>query len=168
MSYSYVRAYANDIIWIELGTPDSEVPIERFEAESMIVLAKEKCKPIRQKIEAWRAKMWSQGEHLLCMAERGGSVELGFQVRDPGQYRLRVLATAAPDFGTIRVALDGKLEPPDFDLYSGRVCPSGSLELGNHQLSAGLHRLRFTAATKSWASTGYFFGLDAVDLLTAK
>jgi len=168
MSYSYLRAYANDAIWLELGAPDSEAPIERFEAESMTVLAKEKCRTIQQKIESWRAKMWSQGEHLLCMADQGGRVELGFRVRKRGRYRLRVLATAAPDFGTIRVALDGKPEQRDFNLYSGRVCPAGSLELGDHELTAGIHKLRFTAATKSLASTGYFFGLDAVDLLSAK
>jgi hypothetical protein len=167
MSYSYLRAYANDVIWLELGVPDSEVPIERFEAESMRVLVAQKCRPIRQKIEAWHAKMWSEGEHLLCMAEMGGSVELSFQVREPGRYRLRVLATAAPDFGTIRVALDGKRQPLYFDLYSGRVCPAGSLELGDHKLAAGTHKLRFTAETKNTASTGYFFGLDAVDLLLA-
>jgi hypothetical protein len=168
MSYSYARAYANDVIWLELGAPDSETPIERFEAESMTVFAKEKCETTRQKIEPWHAKMWSQGEHLLCMAEKGGSVELGFQVRKPGRYRLRVLATAAPDFGIVRVSLDGKPQSPDFDLYSGRVCPAGSLELGGHELTAGIHKLRFIAATKSPASTGFFFGLDAVDLLSAK
>ena len=52
--------------------------------------------------------MWSQGKQLFCGAEKGGFVELAMEVRKPGRYRLRVLATAAPDFGTIRMALDGK------------------------------------------------------------
>ena len=52
--------------------------------------------------------MWSQGKQLFCAAEKDGFVELAMEVRKPGRYRLRVLATAAPDFGTIRMALDGK------------------------------------------------------------
>jgi hypothetical protein len=40
--------------------------------------------------------------------------------------------------------------------------------LGTHDLIPGKHRLRFTVAGKNPASKGYSFGLDAVDLLTAK
>jgi hypothetical protein len=32
-------------------------------------------------------------------------------------------------------------------------------------LTAGQHRLRFTVAGKNVASTGYLFGVDAIDLL---
>ena len=112
--------------------------------------------------------MWSQGKQLFCRASKGSSVELGFTVRKAGRYRLRVLATAAPDFGRVRAALDGKPAGPLFDLYSGRVCPSGSLELGTHDLTAGPHRLRFTALERNAASNGWQFGLDAIDLLPAR
>jgi hypothetical protein len=36
---------------------------------------------------------------------------------------------------------------------------------GAGQLPAGQHRLRFTVAGKYVASTGYLFGVDAIDLL---
>jgi len=65
----------------------------------------------------------------------------------------------------VRVTLDGRALAPDFDLYAGRVCPAGSLELGTHDLAEGPHRIRFVALGRSDASTGDFFGLDAVDLL---
>ncbi len=42
---------------------------------------------------------------------------------------------------------------------------AGSLELGNHELAAGQHHLRFTVAGKNAASTGHLFGVDAIDLL---
>ncbi len=64
--------------------------------------------------------------------------------------------------------LDGRNLPPEFDLYSGRVSPAGSLELGTHDFPAGRHRLRFTAVAKNAVSTNFFFGLDAVDLIAAK
>jgi len=92
---------------------------------------------------------------------------LVFKVRKAGRWRLRVLATAAPDYGIVRAALDGKPVGQDFDLYSGRLSPAGSLELGTLDLAAGQHRLRFSVAGKNAVSTGFYFGLDAIDLLAA-
>jgi len=69
------------------------------------------------------------------------------------RYRVRLLATAAPDYGEIVVALDGASAGTAFGLYSGRVCPTGSLELGQHDLAAGKHRLRCTVVRKNPASS---------------
>ena len=44
MSYAYVRTYANDVLWLELGPPNSEVPVERFEAEALPVVASGRCR----------------------------------------------------------------------------------------------------------------------------
>jgi Papain family cysteine protease len=168
MCYAYARAYANDALWLQYAPPHSEVPVERFEAETLQVLASQKCATNAQKMDAWGGRMWSKGEQLFCAAQKGGFVELGFTVHKAGRYRLRVLATAAPDFGRIRMALDGKALERDFDLYCGKISPAGSLELGTHDFSAGPHRLRFTATGKNIASANFFIGLDAVDLLAAK
>ena len=119
-------------------------------------------------MDEWGAGMWSRGKHLFCRAEAGGSVVLRFDVRKEGHYHVCILATAAPDFGIIRIAVDGKLSLQDFDLYSGRVCPAGSLDLGDHELTAGNHELRFTVVGKNVASGDFNFGLDAVDLLAVK
>ena len=73
----------------------------------------------------------------------------------------------APDYGIIRVALDGKPAGPPFDLYSGMVGPSGPLELGVHTLAATKHRIRFTAMGKNAVSESFCFGVSAVDLLSA-
>jgi hypothetical protein len=116
---------------------------------------------------AWGGGMWSGGEQLFCRAEAGGGVDLSFTVHKEGKYRVRVLATAAPDFGSIRPSLDGKALAT-FDLYSGRVSPTGPLEMGTFSLRAGTHRISFVSATKNAASTNYFFGIDAIDLLAVK
>jgi len=169
MSIAYLHAYANDALWLHFGPPHSEIPLERFEAEALPVLAKERCDCNPQDMgELGGGLMWSQRKQLFCGAQKDGSVTLGFAVRQNGRYRLRVLATAAPDYGVVRAALDGKRLEPDFDLYSGRVSPAGSLELGTHEFAAGQHRLRFTAVGKNGTATGYFFGLDAIDLIAAK
>lgn len=168
MSYAYVRAYANDALWLELGRPNSEVPAERFEAEDLDALAKENCETSSQKMWRWGGRMWSQGSQLLCKTRENGFVELGFPVKKPGRYRVRVLATAGPNFGQMRIALDGQACDGQFDLYSGRVCPAGSLELGNHELAAGQHRVRFTSVGKNAKSADYFLGLDAIDLIAVE
>jgi hypothetical protein len=165
MSYAYVRAYANDALWLHFGPPHSEKPVERFAAASLAVLAHGRCAAARQDMSQWGGPLWTRGAQLFCNAHDGGFVELGLAVRTAGRYRLRVLATAAPDYGVVRGALDGKRLGHDFDLYSGRVCPAGSLELGTLDLATGEHRLRFTSVGKQAGSTGFSFGLDAIDLL---
>jgi hypothetical protein len=165
ISAAYVRAYANDALWLELGPPNSEVPLERFEAESARILASSHCHCNVQDMGQYEGAMWSKGKQLFCQAEEGGFIELAFNVRKPGVYRCRVMATAAPDYGTIRAVLDGRPLAPRFDLYCGRVSPAGSLELGKIGFEAGPHRIRFVSTGKYPASAGYAFGLDAVDLL---
>jgi hypothetical protein len=168
ISYGYARTYTNDALWLRLGPPNSELPVDHFEAELLTVLAKERCDVGPQRMEGWGGLMWSQSKQLFCKSQKDGFVELGFTVSKPGSYRVRVLATAAQDFGTIRIALDGDVCGPDFNLYSGRVCPSGSLELGTHDLTAGKHSLRVTAVGKDAMSSNYCFGLDAIDLIAAE
>ncbi len=165
ISYAYVRAYANDALWLKLGPPNSEVPVERFEAAALPVVASGRCHWNAQDMAPWERAMWSQGEQLFCGAEKAGFVELAVEVRKPGRYRFRVLATAGPDYGAIRTALDGTWFKPRFDLYCGRVSPAGTLELGTHDFTAGRHRIRFANAGKNEASGGYSFGIDAIDLL---
>ncbi len=165
MSYAYARAYANDAVWLELGRPGSEVPIVRFEAEKLPVLARGNCEVREQDMRDWGGAMWTHGKQLFCSAKKEGFVELGLEIRKAGRYRVRVLGTAGPDFGKVRIALDGKAQGPDVDLYCGRVSPSGTLELGTHELSAGRHTLVFKAVGRNVSSTNFFFGLDAVDLL---
>lgn len=165
MSYAYVRSYANDAVWITMGPTECERPLERFEAEEMDIIASRHCEPRPQSMEQWKSKMWSGGRQLYCRASDGGFVELAFTVKREDRYRLRLLATAAPDYGQVRVSVDGEPTETLFDLYCGRVSPAGSLELGTRELRAGRHVVRVSAAGKSAASSGYAFGLDCVDVL---
>jgi hypothetical protein len=112
--------------------------------------------------------MWSQGKQLFCRADAKGFVEVEFHVRKPGRYRVCIQATVAPDYGIIRIALDGKPTGPQFDLYSGMVAPSGPLELGIHDLAATKHTIRFTAVGKNAVSESFCFGVSAIDLLATK
>lgn len=165
ISYAYAWAYANDALWIELGPAACEVPIERFEGESLEVVEQHDCETSAQSMRSYGGAMWSGRRQLFCRAEQGGWIDMGFSVSTPGTYRVRLLATAAPGYGRISVSLDGELLTETFDLYSGRVCPAGSLELGEFTLEPGEHRLRIESVDKADASAGYSFGIDALDLL---
>jgi hypothetical protein len=167
MSYGYARSYANDALWLKLGASRSEIPTERFEAEHLLVTASSKATAAPQDMADFGGKMWSNGKQLLCQAEAGGFIELTFNVKQAGKYRMRVLATAAPDFGIVKASMAGKANG-SFDLYSGRICPSGPLELGTHELAAGKHTIRFAATGKNPGSKGHSFGLDTIDLFAVK
>jgi hypothetical protein len=65
----------------------------------------------------------------------------------------------------LRIAMDGRSVGGEWDLYGGCVSPSGSLELGNHDLTPGQHRMRFRVIGKNASSSGHLFGVDAIDLL---
>jgi hypothetical protein len=110
-------------------------------------------------------EMWSQGAQLFCGARQDGSVTIGFDVKEAGRYRVRLLGTAAPDFGRLHITLDDRPVAEEFDLYSGRVCPAGSLELGDHELAAGRHTLKLEVTGRNEAAAGYAFGIDTIDLL---
>jgi Papain family cysteine protease len=164
MSYAYVQAYANDALWLQYLPGHPEAPIERFEAETMSVLSADRCEVSPQQMTQWGGPMWGGGRQLFCRAQHDGSVTLALPARRAGRYRLRVLATAAPDYGALRATVNGKHVGHDINLYSGRVCPSGAIELGSIDLAAGQHSLRFTSVGKDPASTDVWFGLDAVEL----
>ena len=168
MSYGYAQAYANDAVWLQLEPAGSENPLHRFEAESLPIVTKEKCQTSVQKMDAFGGPLWSHREQLFCSAVQGSVLVLRFTVPTAQSYRARLLATSAPDFGRIHVQLDGKEAGPEFNLYAGRVCPSGSLELGTHDLSQGDHTLRVHVDGKDGVSAGFSFGLDALDLLRVK
>ncbi|HEY2343724.1 MAG TPA: C1 family peptidase [Chthoniobacteraceae bacterium] len=168
MSYAYASAYANDALWLQLEAPGAETPVFRYEAEDTTVEATGNCNAGAQKMNEYGRRMWSAGKQLFCRAEKDGYIELRFDVQKAVRYRLRVLATAAPDYGKVRFAVDGNEPSREFDLYSGRISPAGSLELGDHDLGEGSHRLRITCTGKNEASKGYCFGLDTIDLLETK
>jgi len=108
--------------------------------------------------------MWSGGQPLCCRSQPGGFVTLAFSNRRGGRYRLQVLATAGPENGVVRVALDGQHLGPHINLYSGRICPTGSVDLGVIDLGAVRHAFRFTMVGKDAASANFWFGVDAVEL----
>jgi Papain family cysteine protease len=169
MPYAYVRAYANDAVALHATLPEvAQRPMLHLECEGLRVIEALRCNASPQKMTNWGTRLWSGSTQLYCQAQKGSVLELELTIPHDGEYHIELLATCAPDYGQVRAALDGKPIGPLLDLYGGRIFPSGPMELGNHVLKAGRHHLRFTAVSKNEHSTGYSFGLDAIELRSVK
>jgi hypothetical protein len=168
MSFAYVTACANDALWLELRPPFSPKDFQTFEAEDLVVAAQTNVTTTVQPMNSWGAGMWGNGKQLFCRTERDGFIEFTIPVAKSGLYEVRLRATTAPDYGILRVDVDGKTAVPGVDLYSGRVSPTGSIRLGRLTLKKGNHRLRCAVIGKHSASRGYAFGIDEVELITEK
>src|SRR5437867_5177697 len=86
----------------------------------------------------------------------------GFKPPLAGTYELILRYTAAPDFGTFRVFLDGDAVH-DIDGYAPKVTPK-SQSLGQRQLDGGNHEFLITVFTKSAFAKNFSVGLDRLEL----
>jgi hypothetical protein len=85
-----------------------------------------------------------------------------FNVPTEGTYELVLRHTAAPDFATFRLFLDGQ-QVADIDGYSPTVAPR-TRSLGQRTLPSGRHELVITVFGKAPSSTGFLVGLDRLDI----
>jgi hypothetical protein len=112
---------------------------------------------------------WSSDAHLWFRpAEPGSFFTLELPAPAAGRYRLEVFLTKAVDYGRVQVSVDGQNVGPVFDGYNDGVVPSGRIALGEVELGAGPHALKFTVIGKNPRSTGYMVGVDAVRLVAVQ
>jgi hypothetical protein len=138
-----------------------------IEGESLILSA-DADKAILQSQELGGS--WSNGSQLFFLPTDMEQARIGvkFNIAKAGRYDMRVLLTKSWDYGKYRILLDGKEIGKPVDTYAADVTPPENVKLGQHDLSAGEHTLRFECVGKNDASKGYFFGLDMIELLPAK
>jgi len=113
---------------------------------------------------------WSQGAHLWWTGGKiGDQLDLAIPVAKAGKYRLTVALTKARDYGTVQLMLDGNKLGEPIDLYNPNVVPSGPIEFGPHDLTAGEHKftVEITGANPA-AIKSYMFGLDYIKLTPAE
>jgi hypothetical protein len=136
-----------------------------IEGERLKVLAKTAGNPHEQDL-AGHAGDWSNGSHLWWTGSKpGDKLDLALNVKEAGKYRLVVAMTKARDYGIAQLYLDGQKLGAPIDFYDPEVVPTGPIALGEHELSAGQHRLtiEITGANPK-AVKSYMTGLDYVKL----
>lgn len=126
------------------------------------------CNTIRQDMNFFGAGLWLFDDHIFG---RGLNCDVGFNigVDRTGLYEIVLVATYAPDFGTLQVNLVRgtvrNLVAFELDLYDPAVRPTERIELGQWGLTAGEEtQLIFAVTGKNPASSEYAFGLDYVEL----
>ena len=107
---------------------------------------------------------WSGGKALFCRAVKGGHISFRVPVPAEGRYRLELYAAYGPDYGNLRILVDGRILKPEIRAWAPMVTPSGIIVLGTSRLSQGTHRLSIDIPAKQTASRGYNLALDAIRL----
>lgn len=136
----------------------------RIEGERLVDL-KTEGGPYELQGMDWVGPYWSGNHHLFFRAERPGAwVEGTFNVAQGGAYEVAIYYTLAPDYGQVQLLMDGQPVGKPFDGYADRVLRSVRLTLGTVNLEPGRHTLRLEVVGKSPSATGYFCGLDLLEL----
>jgi WD40 repeat protein/serine/threonine protein kinase/tetratricopeptide (TPR) repeat protein len=135
-----------------------------LEAEVLPVVETSGINADLQKMNTWGMEQWSNGHQILCQYRQNDYVVLEFELAKAARCRLEVWFTRASDYGIVEVSLDGQRVGQLFDGFSPAVVPSGPIEFGVSDMSAGKHRLRFRAIDRNPKSSAYMMGIDCLRL----
>jgi hypothetical protein len=173
MAYWYVAAGGNDPY---RPAPIGERvgywgPVETFrvkgaiEGEKLKILSKTGGETQDQDMTGFMGT-WSNDAHLWWISTKpGDKLELALPVKSAGKYKLGMQLTKAPDYGIVQLYLDGQKLGGPIDLYRKAVRATGLLAMGEHELTAGEHKLTVEiVGANAQAIKSYMFGLDYVKL----
>lgn len=135
------------------------------EGEQMKILSQTGGEPQEQDMTPW-GEQWSNDAQLFWVgAKPGDKLELTLPVAKAGEYHLRAQLTKAVDYGIVQLSLDGKKLGQPVDLFHDGVIPTGEIDLGTRELSAGDHQLTVEITGANPRSVkSFMFGLDYVKL----
>ncbi len=132
-----------------------------IEGEKLKVLSKTAGNPHEQDMSGF-GEGWSNEAHLWWIsAKSGDKLELELPVAEDGRYALKAQFTKAIDYGIVQLYLDGAKLGGPMDLFNNGVIPTGTIDLGIHDLTKGAHKLTVEIVGANPAATpSYMFGLD--------
>ena len=108
---------------------------------------------------------WSGNKHLWWKSSaEGDTMEFKFNVPEDGTYNIFVRLTKAGDYGMFQPMIDGTTIGDVIDCWSAGV-ECVEVELGAVELTAGEHKFGAVCAGKNELSSGFFFGLDFLELV---
>jgi hypothetical protein len=135
-----------------------------FEAEDLPIMASRNCDwvGVQDMAKEFDARQWSNGRQLFCYTRQGGYVDLQVDMAESDDYQVDIYFTRAPDFGKLRVFLDGKQLGKTFDGFQKVVLPPEKVPFGKATLTRGSHTVRFQAIDKNPQSGNYYMGIDCL------
>jgi len=136
-----------------------------LEAQSLPVLDRAGCSAGPQDMSTWGKEQWVNGNQLFVSSNERCTLTLGLPVNRAGRYELQLYLTRSPDFGQIKISVDGTPAGGPIDLYAMAVMPSGAISLGTFDLTQKVHALNFKVVGKNERSSKYSFGVDCLSLI---
>jgi hypothetical protein len=113
-----------------------------------------------QDMSVWEGD-WSGLSQLWWRPTRpGGRLTLHLTAPAARTYELVGYFTQAPDYGDVRVSVNGQPLPTVARGYNAAVVPSGLISLGKVALKAGANEVVLEIVGKDARSHGYLVGLD--------
>lgn len=138
-----------------------------IEGEELRVVGASAGKVAPQGMANFSADHWSGDAQLWWTGGKPGArLEVELPVETAGKFDVLVALTKARDYGIVQLWLDDRKLGEPVDLYNAReVISTGLMNLGQHELTAGKHRLVFeiTGANPA-AAKAFMVGIDAVQL----
>lgn len=108
---------------------------------------------------------WSGNAQLFWGGGQPGAVlDLILDIPEEAIYAVELHMTRAPDYGRLRIQVDGSDVPDIFDGYAPTVVPSGPISVGTFNLMPGPRKVSFMIAGKNQKATGFFAGIDFIRL----
>ncbi len=146
-------------------------PIKRFkvegaiEGENMKILSKTGGNAAPQDMYGFGPD-WSNDTHLWWTGAKPQDIlELAFDVKKAGPYRLEMQLTKAIDYAIVQLYLDGDELGAPIDLFNNGVIPTGPVDMGVFNLPQGQHILKVEiVGADEKAVKSYMFGLDYLKL----
>jgi hypothetical protein len=107
---------------------------------------------------------WSGDAQIWFRANASGdSFTVAFELPAAGTYDVSAIVTRARDYGIHTLTIDGQQVGQPYDAYSPTL-ETRRVDYGQARLSEGRHTLTFTVTGKNPASTGFFAGMDVLEL----
>jgi hypothetical protein len=145
--------------------PSDPLPVPKIsgivEGESLVGAARATEGPVEaQDMSPW-AGDWSGLSQLWWRPTRPGArLTLTLNASEAKEFELVGHFTRAPDYGDVRVIVNGQALSPVFTGYHAEVVPAGPISLGRVPMKAGANEVVFEITGKDARSTGYLVGLD--------
>lgn len=109
---------------------------------------------------------WSGNAQLWFRATQSGDrAEFALDVPRDGRYDVSAVLTKAGDYGDVALEIDGRrIGDPVVGYHSPGVVKTDPIGFGSIDLTEGEHVLSLVVVGKQAQSTGYFAGLDLIEL----
>ncbi|MEC5129287.1 PVC-type heme-binding CxxCH protein [Verrucomicrobiales bacterium BCK34] len=152
----------------DLGNSDVPPPgegVTRIEAESLVGKSKPGGGQVRTQMMSGFGPSWSGNGHLWWTGGTPGNIlTLKLEGIAPGTHDVDLFTTAAHDYATIKVAINGQLQ--EADLYSEKVEPGKTLHFKGVNVSPGepLQIDIHITGMNEVATPRYMVGLDRIEL----